>query len=78
MKCLHAARMARFDLFRAAQGPARNLARWPRRCDEQLCQLTCYVHTTKSKNMVGWVGNDLSRLEARLHADASFAEPGDP
>ncbi len=76
-KSLYAARVARFDLLRAAQGLARYLTRWTKRCDEQLYRLMCCIRTTKAQKMVGWVGNSLSELEMYLHTDASFAEPGD-
>jgi hypothetical protein len=69
--------MARFDLPRAAQGLAQYLARWTKRCDEQLHRLMCHINTTKLNKMVGWVGNNLSEWEGCLCTDASFAEPGD-
>jgi hypothetical protein len=42
MKCSHAARMARFDLLRAARGLAKYLAKWGTRQDEESRRLVLY------------------------------------
>jgi hypothetical protein len=76
-KCPCAARMARFDLLRAAQGLARYLSKWTTKQDEELYRLICFINPTKSWEMVGWVGDDLRDVDAYLYSDSSFADAED-
>ena len=62
MKLLYAARIARFDLLRSINNLARNVTKWSCKDDVRLHHLICYVQSSKSKKMVGWVGDDLSNL----------------
>ena len=73
MKCLYAARMARFDLLRAITHLACQITRWTSECDRKLYRLMCYIHSSLHLRMVGWVGDDGSLLQPHLFADADFA-----
>jgi hypothetical protein len=73
MKILYAARMARFDLLRPVQGLAKSFTKWKPRHDEELYKLVCYIHTTKHKKTIGWVGDDLSEVQPHLFSDSDFA-----
>ena len=72
MKCMYAARMARFDLLRAVQGLARYLTKWTTRQDAELFRLMCYIHTTKAHKMTGWVNDPFHELQGRIHSDSDF------
>ena len=63
MKLLYAARIARFDLLRSINSLARNVTRWTDDDDAKLHHLMCYVNSTVSKKMIGWVGDDLHFFE---------------
>ena len=73
MKKLYAARIARFDLLRSINNLARNVTKWSRKDDVRLHQLMCYVNGSKTKKMIGWVGDDLSKLTVDIYAAADFA-----
>ena len=73
MKILYAARMARFDLLRAVCHLACFITKWADEHDRRLHRLACYIHTTKSHRMVGWVGDPASALSLHVYADADFA-----
>ncbi len=73
MKLLYAARIARFDLLRSINNLARNVTKWSTKDDVRLHHLMCYVQSSKSKKMIGWVGDELSSLTVDIYADADFA-----
>ena len=73
MKLLYAARIARFDLLRSINNLARNVTKWSKKDDVRLHHLMCYVNGSKTKKMIGWVGDDLSQLTIDIYADADFA-----
>ncbi len=73
MKCLYAARMARFDLLRAITHLACQITRWTSECDRKLYRLICYIHSSLHIRLVGWIGDDGSLLQPHLFADADFA-----
>ena len=73
MKCLYAARMARFDLLRPIQGLAKYLTKWGKRQDEELHQLMSYIYSTKSWKTVGWIADKFEDLVPHLFTDADFA-----
>ena len=69
MKLLYAARIARFDLLRSINALARNVTKWTQDDDARLHHLMCYVNSTLSLKMIGWVGDkieDLSYLQMRI------------
>ena len=41
--------------------------------DVRLHHLMCYVNGSKTKKMIGWVGDDLSKWTVDTYADADFA-----
>ena len=77
MKLLYAARIARFDLLRAINSLARNVTKWSKADDKRLRHLMCYVNSTKTNVMVGWVGDKLEDLVVGLFADADYAGCGE-
>ena len=72
MKCLCAARVARFDLLRPVQGLARYLTKWGKRQDEELYQLMCYIYTTRSWKTVGWIADKFEDLVPHLFTYADL------
>ena len=64
IKSLYAARMARFDLLRAVFHLACFIAKWTNECDRRLHRLVCYINSTKSYRVVGWIG-DTDRVPYR-------------
>ena len=73
MKLLYAARIARFDLLRSINALARNVTKWTKDDDARLHHLMCYVNSTLSLKMIGWVGGKIEDLSLGLFADADFA-----
>ena len=73
MKLLYAARIARFDLLRSINALARNVTKWTKDDDARLHHLMCYVNSTLSLKMIGWVGDKTEDLSLGLFADADFA-----
>ena len=73
MKLLYAARIARFDLLRSINSLARNVTKWTIDDDAKLYHLMCYVNSSLSKRMTGWVGDNFNELTLSLFADADFA-----
>ena len=73
MKLLYAARIAPFDLLRSINSLARNVTKWTVDDDAKLYHLMCYVNSSLSKRMTGWVGNKFDDLSLSLFADADFA-----
>ena len=73
MKLLYAARIARFDLLRSINSLARNVTKWAVDDDAKLYQLMCYVNSSLTKIMTGWVGDKFKDLSLSLFADADFA-----
>ena len=73
MKLLYAARIARFDLLRSINALARNVTKWTKDDDARLHHLMCYVNSTLSLKMIGWVGDQIEDLSLGLFAGADFA-----
>ena len=76
MKLLYTARIARFDLLRSINMLARNVTKWTKNDDIKLHHLMCYVNSTKSQKLIGWVGNDIKSLQIGIFADADYAGCG--
>ena len=73
MKILYAARMARFDLLRPTCRLACFITKWTTLCDKQLHRLVCYIHSSLSVRMIGWVGDQGCDLNPHAYADADLA-----
>ena len=73
MKCLYAARMARYDLLRPITALAKCVTKWTPTCDKMLHKLMCYIYSTISVTMYGWIGDKAENLEVALYCDADFA-----
>ena len=73
MKILYAARMARFDLLRATCRLACYITKWTPPCDRQLHLLICYINSSLSVRMTGWVGDKACDLNPHVYADADLA-----
>ena len=73
MKLIYAARIARFDLLRSINSLARNVTEWTVDDDAKLYHLMCYVNSSLTKRMTGWVGDKFKDLSLSLFADADFA-----
>ena len=73
MKLLYAGRIARFDLLRSINSLARNVTKWTVDDDAKLSHLMCYINSSLSKRMTGWVGDTFDGLSLPLFADADFA-----
>ena len=61
MKILYAARMVRFDLLKAIQALACRIHRWTSWCDKALCRLVCYLYSSDSDVLKGYVADPLGK-----------------
>lgn len=75
MELICAACIARFDLLPSINMLARNVTKWTKEDDIRLHYL-CYVITTKSQKLIGWVGNDTTSINSGMFADAGYAGGG--
>ena len=73
MKILYAARMARFDLLRPTCRLACYITKWTPLCDKQLHRLICYINSSLSVRMTGWIGDNADALNPHVYADADLA-----
>jgi len=73
MKCLYAARMARYDLLRPITALAKCVTKWTPVCDKMLHKLMCYINSTLDVAMYGWIADEMSNLDIVLYCDSDFA-----
>ena len=73
MKILYCARMGRWDLLKAITSLATQLTKWTPWCDKALFRLMCYINSTSSATLTGYIGDPPRDLTLRLYADADFA-----
>ena len=73
MKVLYAARLARFDLLKAIAALASKIDKWDCACDKRLHRLMCYVNSSLSHRLKGYIGDDIKELKLGLYTDADFA-----
>ena len=73
MKIMYAARMGRFDLLRPVQGLARCISKWSFVNDLELHRLVCYINSSKTKRMCGWVGDSIKDIHAVQFSDSDYA-----
>eukprot|EP00959_Pyramimonas_sp_CCMP1952_P356659 7468889-Pyramimonas_sp.AAC.1 len=52
----------------------RKITTWNTTCDKRLHRLICYLKTTRTHCLHGWVGATQDQLSIMLFADASFAD----
>ena len=76
MKVFYAARVARYDLLRAVGNLARYITKWIPECDRRLHRLMCYIKGSLKHRMVGWVGDDITKINMDLYADANYGTNG--
>eukprot|EP00959_Pyramimonas_sp_CCMP1952_P125473 2623397-Pyramimonas_sp.AAC.1 len=57
MKILYGARMARYDLLRAARQTASCITKWTEQQDIDLLRRICYIKCTSHCRMTSWVGD---------------------
>lgn len=76
MKLLYCARMCRLDLLRPICALAALVTKWTEECDERLPKLMSYVHSTSDKELMGYVGDELSGVMPHLFADADLGGCG--
>eukprot|EP00959_Pyramimonas_sp_CCMP1952_P244677 5114488-Pyramimonas_sp.AAC.2 len=53
---------------------AREITEWNTACDKRLHRLICYLKTTRTHCLRGWIGDAPDQLSIMLFADASFAD----
>eukprot|EP00959_Pyramimonas_sp_CCMP1952_P368977 7728491-Pyramimonas_sp.AAC.1 len=53
---------------------ARELTKWNTTCDKRLHRLICYIKTTRTHCLRGWIGDSSDKLSIMLFTDASFAD----
>ena len=75
MTLLYAARVARFDLFKAINFLAKRITKWDAKCDSRLHQLMSYIKSTVDEVMLGYICADDNPKDLSLHlyVDADFA-----
>jgi hypothetical protein len=52
---------------------ASRITTWTRACDAMLHRLVCYLNTTKSLSLQGYVGDPMDKVKLTLWCDADFA-----
>jgi hypothetical protein len=72
MKCLYAARMARYDILRAVTQLAKMVTKWNRQCDKMLHRLICYINSTLDLTLTGWIADTPDKLEIIMYTDADL------
>eukprot|EP00959_Pyramimonas_sp_CCMP1952_P171855 3591066-Pyramimonas_sp.AAC.1 len=53
---------------------AREITKWNTTCDIRLHRLICYIKTTRTRCLHGWIGDSSDKLAIMLFTDASFAD----
>jgi len=66
MKILYGARMGRWDLLKAVTSLATKLTKWTPWCDKALFRLMCYISSTSSATLTGYIGDPPKDLTLRL------------
>ena len=72
MKVFYAARLARFDLVRAVASLSRYVTKWTCEHDKRLMKLMQYIKCTLDYRQVGWIGDDITKLNLHLYTDTNF------
>ena len=67
------ARLNRPDVLWAVNDLARNVTKWTTGCDKRLHRLISFIHHSKDKVQVNWVGDEAKHCRLALYSDASFA-----
>ncbi|CAE8719856.1 unnamed protein product [Polarella glacialis] len=57
MKNLYAARLSRPDLLKPINDLAKNVTKWTKNCDKQLCRLMSYMSCTRGHTLRGYVAD---------------------
>ena len=52
---------------------ATKITDWDTDCDRLLHRLMCYIQSSKSHRLFGWIGDPVGDLELQLYCDADFA-----
>ena len=73
MKIMYCARMGRIDLLRAIGRLAQQITRWTELCDQKLHRIIQYMRFSKEHRMIGFIGDEKSKLRLSLFTDADFA-----
>jgi hypothetical protein len=73
MKLLYGARMARYDLLRAAGALASIITKWDKWQDKKLHRLVCYVNSTLKMRMISWISDGPEKLTFHVYADSDYA-----
>ena len=60
----------------AIGGLARYITKWTPECDRRLERLMNYVRSTLEYRQVGWVGDDIGKVNMDLYADANYGNGG--
>eukprot|EP00959_Pyramimonas_sp_CCMP1952_P123934 2591132-Pyramimonas_sp.AAC.1 len=74
MKILYLARCCRFDLLHPVCMLAREITKRNTTCDKRLHRLICFLKTTRTHCLHGWIGDAPDQLPIMLFTDASFAD----
>ena len=73
LKALYLARTNRPDILWSVNTLARKVTKWDQACDKRLLRMISYLHSTKEKVQVNYVGDPISKCKIYLFVDASFA-----
>ena len=52
---------------------ATHITKWTSTCDKALSRLMCYINSTTSATLTGYIGDPPKDLTLRRYADADFA-----
>ena len=53
---------------------AREITKWNFACDRRLYRLVCYLQSTRTHCLHGWIGDSADKLSIMIFTDASFAD----
>jgi hypothetical protein len=74
MKNLYAARLSRPDLLKPINDLAKNVTKWTKNCDKQLCRLMSYMSCMRGHTLRGYVADKPEDLWLELFVDSDFCE----
>ena len=73
LKCLHLARIGRFDILWSVNKLARSITKWTKACDKRLNRLISHIHHTCEYIEYCYVGNTAKQCRLGLFQDSDFA-----
>ena len=74
MKIMYLARCCRYDVLYPVCMLAREITKWTCASDRRLHRFICYLKSTRTHCLHGWIGDPAEHLPLMMFTDASFAD----